>query len=374
MRLPWPFSPAAALAAVLLAGCAPAATEPAPGPAPAAENEPTVPPGAVSWTVTTRPTLDLWYHGLAYTGFGATPDVPLYQPDYVTRVVAAKRAAGVFPTVLDRRAEEFGRRFAADDRFSVLHFLPLYFDSDEQLFGALQAWIRAEGDPRRVADPRLGAAVQFLSQQIPTQEGRRTVADWLEVLGEEDRAFFATHRRARGAELAGVPAAVQAQWDRLAARLQPALDYLLLNQGEVILSLPIGSEGRTLQVGPRRHRVAIGMPDPTRPADAVWSLLHEQMYALVSGVIEDQLAPAQRREQDEQLLSRRAAVRAGALLLDRLAPEAAADYRAAYLRWAGVTVPAARAERDRAFVQAYPVPEPLPRALAERIDAILEGI
>ena len=346
----------------------PAGSETAPSPGPVQN------PAAVRWTVTSRPDVDLWYHGLAYTGFGATAEQPIYDPGYVERTTAAKRQAGVYPTPLDRRAAEFASRFASEPRYEVLQFLPLYFPSAEVFSAALGAWIQSGGDPRRVQNPQLAQAVAFLSQQFPTARDRQTLAEWLEVLEEEERLFWRQFYEEWQRELAGVSAAVQARWDELAPELQPFLDYLMLNGGEFLLSLPIGSEGRTVDLGRRNNRVATLMPSADQPEAAVWAVVHELTYPLVGTVIEDQLAPAQRRELNEELLARRAAVRAGAMLLDRVAPDAAPDYRAAHLRWGGASVPASAAARERALVDAYPLPAPVAEGLAAAIDRALGGI
>lgn len=350
--------------------CASVGVEPRSG-APAADT--VMGTEAVRWTVATRQQVDLWYHGLAYAGVGAVPELTAYVPGYVERIVAAKRVAGAYPTVLDQRASEFAQVFSGDARYQALGFLPLYFSSGEALFRAFAAWVQAGGDPRRVRDPALAQAVAFLSQQFPTAEQRRTIAGWVQTLQQEDAVFYGRYWAARQQEYAGTAAAVQARWDVLAPRIQPVLDYLMLNAGEVLLSLPLGQEGRSVTPGRRSNRVAVLMPPHGEPADAVWALLHELMYPYVQGVIRDQLSPAQLRETREDLLSMRAAVRAGALLLDQAAPPAAAEYRAAYLRWAGQPVPSSVAARQAALERAYPLPDPLPRALADGLQAARRG-
>jgi hypothetical protein len=370
---------AAVLATTLaiVAGCAAPMGDPATGPAtgPAAAPGPQpLESGATRWTVVTRPGMDLWYHGLAYTGFlGQAAELPIHAPGYVARMVAAKQASGVHPTVLDRRAEEFRSLFEAGPRYSALHFLPLYFPTEEFFFGAMRAWVQVGGDPRRVSDQSLAQAVAFLSQQFPTEGERRTLASWLEVLTEEGRVFYSAHRQQRAAQLASVAPVVQAEWDKLSPQLRPVLDYLLLNEGELILSDPLGPEGRTLELGNRFNRIAVLMPEPNRPADAVWAFLHELMYPFVNGVISDQLSPAQIRDTNQQLLSRRAAIRAASAALARVAPQAVQPYREAHLRWAGLPVPASAAERERAFIRAYSLPDQLPAALEEGIANMLRG-
>lgn len=360
------------IVALVLSACVPAA-EPASGPAPVGPAA-ALPAGEVRWNVTTRPAMDLWYHGLATIDFrGTAASLPIHAPGYADRMAAAKQAAGVHPTPLDRRAEEFRALFEAGARYSALHFLPLQFPSGEAFFSAMRSWLQVGGDASRVSDPNLAQAVAFIAQQFPTEAERRALAGWIEVLTEEDRLFYSPHRQQQSAQHASVVAAAQAQWESLAPQLRPVLDYLLLNQGELILSPPIGPEGRTLELDRRLNRVAVLMPDPERPADAVWVALHELMYPFVNGVLSDQLSPAQLRQADQPLLARRAAIRAGALVLAQVAPDALQAYREAHLRWAGVPVPAAAAARERALSEAYPLDDPLPDALSEGISNMLRG-
>lgn len=342
--------------AFVLGGCANVGLDPAPPPAGAATSE---------WTVTTRPDMDLWYHGLAYTGLGADGDAPIYQPGYVPAVVSAKQVAGVFPTVLDQRAAEFAQEFAADERFSILQFLPLYFATSDAFFAALNAWIQADGNPQAVSDPARAQAVAFIAEQLPTTAQRRTIASWLEVLAEEDRVFFEDYRQGLAtSDFAGVTRSVQSAWDGLVPNLQPFLDYVMLSGGELILSVPIGSEGRTVALGRNSNRVATGMPDPATPSHAVWAFIHELMYPFVGPIIEDEIAPADLRELDREALARRTAIRAGAILIEKVAPAESAEYRSAYMDWAG---------ESGSFEAAFPIPADLAAALEDRITTVLSG-
>jgi hypothetical protein len=359
--------PLAAL--VGLAACAPV-QEPVTGPV--AETVQPLPPGEVRWTIVNRPTVDLWYHGLATIGFhGPAAGLPIHPAGYPERMGAAKRAAAAYPSQLDSRAEEFRAIFEASPRYGSLHFLPLNFPTGEMFLTTLQRWIQVGGDPRRVTDPNLAQAVAFLSRQFPTDAERRAIGGWLEVLAEEERAFYGAHRQRQAAELTATVAAAQAEWDALAPRLRPVLDVLQLNQGEILVSPAIGAEGRMLELGRRYNRVAVLAPEAGRPADVVWAAVHEMMYPFVNGVLEDQLSPAQLRDADRPILARRAAIRAGAIALAQVAPDAVARYREAHLRWAGATVPASAAERERAFERAYPLQDPLPAALASGIETLM---
>jgi hypothetical protein len=65
-------------------------------------------------------------------------------------------------------------------------------------------------------------------------------------------------------------------------------------------------------------------------------------------------------------------VRAGALLLQRVAPELAAGYMRFYLRTLGSAAPTG--DPTTAFAAAFPVPAAILTAVGRQIDVVLGGI
>ena len=93
------------------------------------------------------------------------------------------------------------------------------------------------------------------------------------------------------------------------------------------------------------------------------------MYSLVTEVVRENVAPARLRELGEDAVTSRAAARAGALVLDRLAPAQAEGYRRFYSRAAGRS-----GTGDAAFLAAFPLPPELESSLPQALQQALAGI
>ncbi len=367
-------------AAALLAGCG----------APQAAEQELAP--VREWRIGTAEHVALWYHGLAYTARAVDrptappeappapraiadtlPPLPLYRPGYVDSMTALKRAAGVFPTELDERADEFAREFEGEAAYSALHFLPLYFRDADALFGAIRVWHQAGGDPRRVGGAA-AQAVAFLSSLFRTERQRDVVTAWANVLLTESRVFYHEYWQAREPALTALASAVTAEWRPVADSLADFLLFARLQDGELLLVPALGPEGRIVTRGVQRPRIAIGTPPADRPRDALWPFIHELIYPLAAETVQEYLAPVRIRELGETAITSRAAVRAGALLVDRVLPADGAAYRRFFLEGAGYEPPAGRDELDAAFARAFPVPPELEAGLQEIVRQALAGI
>lgn len=332
------------------------------------------------WQAGVAPHVALWYHSLALVGgtaaLGETAAAPLpfYQPGYADTVEAAKRRRGVAATPLDRRADELRQALARDNAYIALEFVPLYFRDADALFGAVRVWQQAQGDPRRMGTEQGARVVALLSGWFPREVQRRVVGEWTELVREEGRLFYDRYWQERTAALAQLAAAVQREWDALAPALASLLDYLQLESGELLLVPALGAEGRTVSRGLELARVAVGAPPDSAPAHALWSFLHELLYALVGDVIREHVAPARIRELGESVLEARAAVRGGAMLLERQAPERVPEYQRFFLVRAGRAAPAGAGARAAAFAEAFPLPDELERGLADALGRALAGI
>lgn len=349
---------------LLQAGCA--------GPAPPEEPVPEPPEG---WRVGVAEHIALWYHGLAYVRArdeGSDDVVPRFAPGYRERIEEAKRRLGVYPTVLDRRADELAATLGGE-AYRGMAFVPLYFRSGEALYTAIERWAAAGGDPRRAATLEEARIINFLSSLFPRTEQRRALSDWVAVLREEDATFYADYWAQRQPELEQRTAAVQAEWNRLAPGLADYLDYLQVEDGEIFLVPALGAEGRAAFQGLNVPRVAVTEPPADRPEEAVYVFVHELTYPIVQDAIREYLAPVRIREIGEERLAALAAVRGGAILLDETAPERADAYRRYYLRAVG-REPAPDAEVVEAFEAAFPLPDDLEPGLRRTIETALAGI
>lgn len=333
------------------------------------------PPPPEGWRVGTAEHLALWYHGLAYT---ATEDdrrvLPRFDPEYVPGITARKRELGAYPTPLDERAEEFSRRFAADDVYVALEFVPLYFRSLDALMSAIALWDQAGGNPRRAGSASAAQVVAFFSSLFPRAEQRRTVVEWAQLLRDEYEAFYRDEWQARQPSTEARVAAVQQEIDAIVDAASNYLAYVQLGRGELFLVPALGVEGRTVTGGVAYPRIAILEPPTTRAEDAALATVHEWLYPLVGDVITEYLAPARIRELGEDVLAESSAVRGGAILLERTMPERVDDYHRLYLRAAGRTVPTTARAREDAFADAFPLPPELEEGLEQAIAAAVAGI
>lgn len=375
-KLPAPSVPGSARATgtalflALLVACSPPVTETtAARPAPAAAPPPPV--STEQWPLKTREHVDLWLHGYALVTTD-TATVPLFRRGYADSVSRRKAAAGVM-TVLDANADELRRQLAARPSLEQGQFVPLYFADWAELKRAVDTFNETGGDPRRASSPQLARMIAFLAGIFPTPADR----DWLRLfmLGLEDErtAFFEGYWSEQQAERRAVLERVQADWQgRLRPELQRFLNNTRQNTGDIMLSLPLGGEGRMVPGGSTENVVAVTFPATVADADqAIYVFVHEVVGQVAQQVVEDNTTPAEKRDGVAAGLQSMAAVRAGEMLLRRAAPGSADGYLRYYLTVAGR--PASEPLRAE-FERAFPLPEPVAQALERQIEVILGGI
>jgi hypothetical protein len=99
---------------------------------------------------------------------------------------------------------------------------------------------------------------------------------------------------------------------------------------------------------------------------------HEIVARLVDEAIRDNTTPAEQRSGASGGYVGNGAVRGGALLLQRVAPELVQGYMRFYLQTLGVAVPAG--DPSAQFATAFPIPAPVLTALGRSIESVLGGI
>jgi hypothetical protein len=312
------------------------------------------------WSVARSAAADLWFHGLAMTGFEGFGALPLYAPGYADSVMRGRRGAGT-RTLLDVRSAHLREAFVSDSAFEVLHFLPLYFPRSDPA-AMLAALRRAAEDPARAAaavgpGERFGVAAALAA--LPTPAERRVLAEFAEALEDEWRAGYA--RSAAVTDSARARAALgelERAWRPLEAALSPFLAAHRLNAGVILLVPALGPDGRLFEGDPRASDDnVLAVAWPARAADAAFLAVRELCFPAVRQALATGRSPEADRVEAERL-SGTAAVRCGALLLERYAPPAVAGYQAAWLREAG---------RSGAFAEAFPIPDALLKALDSAI-------
>ena len=366
----------AAGAFVLFTGCATATPTPAPGPSPASGAQSTqsgtTPLVQPTWPVRTREHVDLWLHSYALLA----PDsnlVPYFRRGYQEQMVALRRQRGV-TTQLDASRAQLLERFAVNPSLATgPQFLPFYFGSWDQMRQVVDVFVRANGNPRAASDAMTQQYFAVLGASFQSAADREWLRVFVEAADDESRRFYHEHWTTESNARAGVVARVDSLWQRT---WRPAFQRFLNNtqqqNGEVYLSAPLGGEGRTVHLGKVQNAVAVGMPDAIQNSESVlYTFAHEIAGTVASTAIEDNTTPAERRAGTTVRYEQSAAVRAGALLLERILPTAVSGYMRFYLESAGRRAPT---EPRAAFTSTFAVPDPINNAIARQIEVILGGI
>ncbi len=324
------------------------------------------------WRVTTAEQVDLWLHGFVMLT-SDTGRVPFFARGYKQQVTALKQQRNVY-SLLDANRSELSSRFATNPALANAQFLAMYFSSFPEIVSATDYFIRSGGNPRAAADPNIQQQIALLAANFRTEADRKWLRLFVQSLDDENKKFYhdywTSEQQTRGAAFAQ---AVQ-QWNNT---WYPKLARFLNNtqqaSGEVFLSLPLGGEGRTVNNGKQSNIVAIEFPKTVDAApDVLFAFAHEAVANVVDGVIRDNTTPAEQRSGATSGYVGNGAVRGGALLLQRVAPELVPAYMRYYLSTAGLAGIAG--DPATTFANTFPLPQPILDAIGRQIDVVLGGI
>jgi hypothetical protein len=320
-----------------------------------------------------REHVDLWLHGFAILQSDSTL-IPYYRRDYRSRLLAARSAAGV-TTQLDVNADRLRARLAANPALVSAQFLPLYFASWEELRQAAELFLRLDGNARGARDQESANQVATVGAYFATAPDREWLRLFLQSLDDERAKFYARYWQDEQRNRAPAFNRIEAAWrSTYGPRFERFLRNSQQRDGEVLLSLPLAGEGRTLTI-PRTQAttVAVGFPADTGASlEAVYAFAHEIVGRVANDVVTDNTSPADRRSGVSDRYASLAAVRGGAMLLKRVAPELETQYMAYYLTLAR-RAPGS-GDIVGAFATIFPLPDALRDALIRQIDIILGGI
>jgi hypothetical protein len=319
--------------------------------------------------------VDLWLHGFAMLTEDTTK-VPLFRRNYRSELQVQKNQRNVI-TQLDANRSQLTARMTANRNLANAQFLALYFGSWDDIKTAAEHFIQTQGDPSRARDQQIQGVIAFLAQNFPTAADREWFRLFVSSLEDENTKFYASYWLEQNRARASVMSAVDNQWQQT---YYPKFRRFLMGtqqaSGDIILSMPLGGEGRTIGTNPtsvtsRGSLVAVTRPE-SDPLDAIYVFAHEVVGTIMNGVITDNTTPAQRREGLAERYAADGLVIGGALLLQRIAPELADGYARYYLRIAGRPVPSG--DVQAALNAAFPLPENFRAGFLRQLDIVLGGI
>lgn len=324
------------------------------------------------WRVTTEEHVDLWLHGFAMLT-SDTGHVPFFARGYKQEITALKRQKSVV-TQLDANQQQLSARFVANPALTNGQFLAMYFPSFQEIVNATDLFIRSSGNPRAASDPRMQQEIAILAANFASPADRNWLRLFVQSLQDENTKFFHAYwtgeQQTRGAAFAQF----NQQW---VSQYYPKLSRFLNNTqqaaGDLVLSIPLGGEGRTVNDGKQSNLIAVEYPKtPEAAVEPLYVFVHESVARLVEEAIADNTTPAEQRSGATIGYSGNGAVQAGAILLQRVAPDLAAGYMRFYLQTLGKSAPAGDA--TAAFSAAFPIPQAILSAVARQIDVALGGI
>jgi hypothetical protein len=327
-------------------------------------------PNAV-WPIKTREHVDLWLHGYALLQEDTT-FVPFFKRGYSTNMIVLKNRANVV-TQLDANRDRLRARLAANPQLINAQFVPLSFSSWAEMSPVVDLFIRAGGDPRAASSQQQAAAIAFLAAYFPSAADRDWLRLFMQSLSDESDKFYHSYWAQQQRERRNVLDLVDTLWQgKYRPRIQRFLNNTQQAQGEVLLSLPLDGEGRSLTNGKQANIFTVTFPDrPNDALQAIYVIAHEAVSGVASTAVKDNITPEQARSGIGERYQSAAAVRGGALLLQRTSPEILDAYMRYYLNSVNRT-PGTNLQAT--FIATFALPDTIRDALTRQLDVVLGGI
>jgi hypothetical protein len=362
---------AAAASLIITSGCASTRSESTPAPSPApSSSEPTTPPIAARWPVKSLPHVDLWIHSFALIS-DDTATVPLYRRGYRDSVIVVKNRLNLL-TTLDANRLVLTRGLQSNPGYIQSQFLAFEFADWEQMRTSIERFVQLQGDVQRAPNEAVAQHVAAWGRIFRTAADREWLRLFLSSVTDEAARFYNAQRAQAWRERSTVVAAIDSMWHRT---YMPQFERFLSNSqqrnGDLILSMPLGGEGRATSGRDGRALIAVTFPSTIATArESMIVLAHEAVGGIVGSVVDDNTSPADKREGAAEKLVAIGQVRAGAMLLERVAPDLLPEYVRYYL-WQGGKGSGTTAA---ALAQAFPLPQTVVDGLKRQIDVVLGGI
>lgn len=324
-----------------------------------------------AWPVRSAEHIDLWFHGFAMLTQD-TARVPYFTRGYRDQMVETRRQRSVYSS-LDADREVLSARFPANPALNGAQFVIFNFESFEELSRAVDVFLRAEGSPGAIQDPAQRPMAQALADYFRSVADRNWLRTFMAALQDERARFYTAYWTSERSNRSAVFNAVETMWTQTyRTKFQRFLTNTRHADGSFLLSLPIGGEGRTV-FSTDGNAIAVPFP-PTvdRAIESIYVFAHEAVSTIVEPALTDNLTPAQTRAHEGDKYVAAAAVRGGALLIQRISPDDAQGYMKYYLHAAGLTVP--DGDVSAAFTAAFALPDAVQEGIRRQIEAVLAGI
>lgn len=328
-------------------------------------------PTGTRWPIKTREHVDLWLHGFAMLQEDTTL-VPFYRRGYRDQMIVLKNRANVV-TQLDANREKLRARLALNPSLVNAQFVPLAFGSWDELSQVADLFLQAEGDPNRAQSREAAMAIASLAAYFQAGPDRDWLRLFIQSLRDERGRFYHSYWIGQQRERGNVLTVADSIWQNI---YRPKMQAFLNNSGqangEVLLSLPLDGEGRSQSSGKLQNVLTVTFPDtPGQAIDAIYVIAHEAIARIANEAVTDNLTPTERRNGLADRYASAAAVRGGAMLLQKVAPELVPGYVRYYLQAARRTV---GSNPMASLAGAFPLPDAIRDAIGRQLDVVIGGI
>lgn len=342
----------------------------------ASSPEPLAPRPDLTWSISTRYQVDLWLHGYALVQDDTT-QVPFFKPGYRDSIVALKKRDHV-TTLLDTDRDSLHAMLRGNDLLLNGQFLGLYFRSWDAMQKSVESFLKTsaipnDGQSRRMVSMDAQQVDAIIRGSYPNPKDRDWLRMFLAALRSEDTTYYANYWRSQQTDRAAIAAAVDSLWVKTYfGKFHNFLTKSGQSRGEILLSLPLDGEGRTLGQPERGPTIAVTFPDSVSHAvDAIYVLAHEIVSPISNKAVNDNVTPAEKQEGVADRYTSPAAVRGGFLLLQKLAPELATGYAQYYLHAAHISY--TPGDEAGAIDRSFPLRPTIDAQLVKDIDKATSG-
>jgi hypothetical protein len=353
--------------AVFISACSPGGGGPYTPPGPSAS-----PNAPIGWPVRTAEYVDVWLHGYALIA-PDTSRVPLFERGYRARMQEVRRQRNV-TTALDANMQTLAAGFTRNPGLTGGQFAIFAFSSFDEMVRVTQLFIRNDGSPSTVNDQTTQQLFVWLRNYFPTVADREWLRVFVMSLQEEQSKFYQSYWNATYSDRAATRTRVNDLWiGTYRVKFERFLRNQRLVDGTFIISMPLGGEGRTVTDPGLGNGIAVPFPATADSAiNSIYVFAHEAVASLTQHALVDNVTPMDQRNGVVDKLLPIATVRAGAMLLQKIAPELVAGYEKYYLQHIGLTAPAG--DPNATFVNAFTIPDAPRDGIQRSIDLILAGI
>src|SRR5438132_2472745 len=288
-------------------------------------------PTGPRWPVKTREHVDLWLHGYAMIQDDTTL-VPLFRRGYKDQMTVLKNRGNVV-TQLDANRDKLRARLLANPALVNAQFVPLSFSSWDEMSQDVSFFIQADGDPNRAQTQELAQVIAMLAAYFQTAPDREWLRLFMQSLRDESTRFYHSYWVEQQRERENVVTVADSLWQKI---YRPKLQTYLSNSGQangdLLLSLPLDGEGRSQSNGKLSNVITVTFPaTPNQAIEAIYVFAHEAVATIANSAVSDNITPTERRAGAADRYASSAAVRGGAMLLQRVAPELLPGYARYYL-------------------------------------------